>query len=148
LNCYSYSVACADCRAEWHVDHMMVSLPLACADHSRYVCPKCFLGVILPHRVELRLLQGLSDDQTDEFGNASPFRTRLAQEIKRYARGNRPYALVTIPEIEIKCPEDGTILEAWRDYPENPSLVCPGCGSRACHATHTGEIGVGVLTAW
>jgi hypothetical protein len=127
---------------------MVVSLPLWSADSSRYVCPTCFLGVALPRQAEARLLQGLREDQADAFGNPSPFRTRLAREIKRYVGGDRPYALVTIPDIEIRCPEDGSALEAWRDYPENPPLVCPRCGSRAGLATSTGEIGCGVLTGW
>lgn len=148
MNAYTYSVACADCRAEWHVGHMVVSLPLWSSESSRYLCPRCFLGVVLPDRVEAKLLERLSEDQSDEFGNPSPFRSRLAQAIKPFAQGSRPYALVRIPEIEIRCPEDGAILEAWRDYPETPPLACPKCGARTGRATLTGEIAHGVLTAW
>ena len=146
--CYTYSVVCADCDAAWHVSHMMVVVPLRSQDGSVYVCRRCFLGVLLPQRVEARLLRGLSDDQTDGFGNPSPFRTWLARETKQYAAGSRPYALVTIPEIEIRCPRDGTILQIWRNYPEDPPLVCPKCGSCSCRATHTGEIGFDVVTVW
>jgi hypothetical protein len=127
---------------------MVVSLPLWSSGTSHYACPRCFLGVALPSRVEARLLHALSDDQTDEFGNPSPFRTWLAQQMRRHAGSSRPYALVTIPDIEIRCPEDGTVLQAWRDYPESPPLACPRCGSRECRAAATGEIGCGVLTAW
>ena len=148
VNSYSYSVACADCQAAWHVGHMTVSLPLRFADSVRYFCPRCFLEVVLPGRVEARLLQALSDEQTDAFGNPSPFRARLAQLIKPYAQGSRRYALVTIPEFEIACPEDDAPLEIWRNYPEDPSLLCPKCGSRACQAASTGEIAHGVLTFW
>jgi hypothetical protein len=131
------------------VGHKKVTLRrLGSSDRSRYVCPRCFFEVVLPRRVEARLLRELPEDQTDQFGNPSPFRTWLARKIRPYALGHRPYALVTIPDIEIRCPHDGTTLEAWRDYPEIPSLVCPRCGSRTHVATDTGEIGFDVLTDW
>jgi hypothetical protein len=125
-----------------------VSLPLSFKDGARYACPKCFLAVVLPRRLEARFLQKLAENQSDEFGNPSPFRTMLARNVKRCSRGGRQYALVTIPEFRIVCPRDGAVLEPWNEYPENPSLVCPNCGSRSCAAAATGEIGSGALTTW
>jgi hypothetical protein len=148
LNCYTYSVVCPDCHAAWYVDHILLSLPLRCADTCRCVCPRCLLGIILPYRVEAMLLGGLADDQTDVFGNPSPFLTSLAREIKQHAGSSRPYALVTIPEIEITCPNDGTILKAWLNYPEDPPLVCPKCGSCSCRGTYTGWFGCLAPTDW
>jgi len=148
LNSYTYAVKCADCRAEWFVGHCLISLPLSFTDGARYVCRRCFLAVVLPRRVEARFLQQLAEDQTDEFGNPSPFRSQLAREVKRFGRSGRPYGLVAIPEISILCPQDGAALEPWNEYPENPPLLCPKCGSRSGAATATGEIGHGVLATW
>jgi hypothetical protein len=137
-----------DCGAEGHLGHMMVSLPLASEEISRYVCPMCYLGVAIPRRIESRFLQQLTAEQTDSFGNPSTFRSWLAQEIKQRPPNLRPYALVSLPSFEIPCPEDGTLLEAWSNYPDSPSLLCRRCGSRHVRAEFTGEIGCGAITTW
>ena len=157
MRSYLYSVNCPECGAHRRVSHVTVGLfEYFCAqanllgaqsDTTRYFCPKCFLAVVLPRRIESRFLLE-AGRPTDDYGNPSPFRERLLQQLKQFAQPQRVYALVTIPELEIPCPDDREQLEVWRNYPEKPRLPCDQCGSRRTKLWDHGVIGFQVVTGW
>lgn len=148
LNCYTYSVTCDRCADHRFVDHMMVGLPLGGLESKYYYCRNCFLVVQLPGRVENRFLHELSDTQLDVYGNFSWFRTQLANTVKHFATNHKMYSLVTIPVVELYCPEDGTRLELWADNSTYPALNCAKCGHQTTNVVDTWKMGHGVLTSW
>lgn len=146
---YGSDAICESCGALNGYGVITVSLPLPAEEHHRYFCPKCSLIVAIPKATENRFILQLRSEQTDGFGNASWFRSRLAAAVKVFASSERIYAPIKISQMPIDCPEDRIPMEPWLDYPTPARLFCRECGKRAVTMADTASSFSGsILTPW
>ena len=128
---YCSEAPCSDCGAHNEYGTIDVALPLRAESYTRYFCTTCSVTIAIPVAVENRFLRALEEEQSDQFGNPSRFRSQLARLVKQYEAQDRHYALVGIPVLQIFCPDHKTQLELWTDYPCARLLVCRYCGNRS-----------------
>lgn len=127
---YGSEASCSKCGSGNEYCTIYVELPLPAETYCHYFCTSCSVAVAIPVAVENRFLLALDEKQTDQFGNASWFRSELAALVKQYVVSDRPYSLTRIPQLQIFCPDHKTQLELWTDYPSARLLLCQSCGSR------------------
>ena len=128
---YGSEATCDSCGAHNEYGTIDVGLPLPAESHTHYFCAICSVTVKIPVAVENRFLLALDEQQTDQFGNPSWYRSELARILKPYGKADRPYALVRIPRLELICPEHKRPLDLWSDYPSARLLICRECGEQS-----------------
>lgn len=143
----SYGI-CDSCGADNEYCKIIVTLPLSGGEDHRYYCPKCSLEVSIPISAENRFILDLEEEQTDQFGNSSWFRSQLAVAVKAYGMPDRLYALSKIPQLELHCPKDRVLLELCDDCPTAQKLICSTCGKRTVTVDVINWISGSVVTLW
>ena len=138
---------CEHCGTSNEFATVDVSFALPAEHAVRYFCPECAVTVIIPAAVESRFLAQLAEQQTDQYGNESWFRSQVAATLKLFATKSRPYSLVQIPPLAIHCPEHERELRHWDNYPESRLLVCRECGLETTAFDNVTWFG-SVLTQW
>lgn len=128
---YGSEGSCSHCGAHNEYCTIEVALPLPAESHNHYFCATCSVTVAIPVAVENRFLLALDEEQSDQFGNPSWFRSELASMVKQFAMRDRPYALARIPNLQIFCPDHKTQLELWARYRSPRLLICRSCGNRS-----------------
>ncbi len=143
---YGIEGICEHCGTVGSYCTVEVALPLPCEKHAIYYCPACSTVVRIPVAVENRFLADLAELQSDH--NGSWFRSQLATLLKGFADPTRPYALMRIPPLAIKCPEHELEMKSWTDYPEPRALICQNCGQLSREFDKIAWISGSVITPW
>ena len=145
---YGSEAICDSCGAHNEYGTIDVGLGLPAESYTHYFCATCAVTVAIPVSVENRFLLALDENQTDQFGNPSWYRSELAGIVKRFAMSNRPYALQRIPRLDLACPEHERPLDLWVNYPSARLLICRECGQQTVLTEGVTWISGSVLTSW